>query len=104
MKLITKNKIEKLLAKLNCDKKVSRRDLLNTLGEHGLSEYLKLWEAEITRRDGRRNIAVFSKEDIKKKVLSTALAKIEADERAFSASADVQKLKGMLAELMRLGR
>ncbi len=101
MKLIAKSKIEKLLAKLNCDKKVSKRDLLNTLGEHGLNEYLALWDKEIARRDGRRNIEVLSKEDIKKKVLSTALAKIEADERAFAESADGQKLKGMLAELMK---
>ncbi|MDG1454339.1 MAG: hypothetical protein P8Q17_07930, partial [Methylophilaceae bacterium] len=73
MKQINTSKIENLLAKLNADKKVSKRDLLNTLGELGLNEYLELWDKEIARRDGRRNIVVFTKEDIKKKVLTTAL-------------------------------
>lgn len=103
MKEINESKIEKLLAKLNTSKRVSKRDLLNTLGQVGLNEYLKLWEAEIVRRDGRRNIEVFSKEDIKKKVLNAALAKIKAKRDAYANSeegkANTAKLKEMLAKL-----
>jgi hypothetical protein len=48
--------------------------------------------------------AKVSKEDIKRKILETALDKIKAEERAFAESADAIKLKGMLAKLMKQGR
>ena len=48
--------------------------------------------------------AKISKEDIKRTILQTALDKIEAEQRAFSESADGVKLKGMLAKLMKQGR
>ena len=48
--------------------------------------------------------AKISKEDIKRTILQTALDKIEAEQRAFSESADGIKLKGMLAKLMKQGR
>lgn len=48
--------------------------------------------------------AKVSKEDIKRKILETALDKIKAEERVFAESADAIKLKGMLAKVMKEAR
>jgi hypothetical protein len=185
MKFVYKEKLEKLVAKLDAGKAVSLRDLQFNLGEEGLNKYNKLWASELERRkffetkpkliqeydelvkqadfannkyqpntkhsspikhyqlaiELQTNIVDFdtalaqwfdrelsevtanvkgvarlvtsrsefkltsgsaeavSKEVIKRIALTDALNKIEAEEKAFSDSADGQKLKRMLADL-----
>ena len=52
----------------------------------------------------RTSAETISKETIKRKVLQSALARIEAEEKAFSESADGIKLKRMLADLNKKSR
>ena len=50
MRNSSREKLENLLAKLKNGKKVSQRDLLNTLGNKGLMKYELLWAKELERR------------------------------------------------------
>jgi len=50
MEYINKEKLEKLIAKLDKGKAVSLRDLENNLGLDGLEKYNRLWSAEQARR------------------------------------------------------
>jgi hypothetical protein len=57
----------------------------------------------VTSRSGlKRTVTeLISKEAIKRNLLVSAVKKIEYEQQAFAESADGQKLKGMLAELMK---
>lgn len=50
MRPLNKEKLEKLITKLDAGKAVSLRDLNTNLGANSITEYNKLWTAELERR------------------------------------------------------
>jgi hypothetical protein len=92
-KYITENEIDKVWLD---------RDVFEALGQINQTPRLVTSRSEHKLTLGAS--AKTSKEDIKRTVLVTALEKINTEQKAFTASADGVKLKGLLAMLMKEGR